>query len=222
MKSDDLLEEPPADDIPSVIVVEVSSASEAALVDMVFGRPGVGERTLPVHGLLELARLSPHALVERCGLSLPDAMRFSAAMELGRRLQTMRARRPARIVTDRDAARFFRPILAPLLHEELWIAALDARNGVRSTRMLARGGLVTTSVTTADVLRAAVDMAAVKFVLAHNHPAGNPMPSLDDRDLTEHIERAANIIGIRLIHHVVLTPGDRWDSLVSQSRTTFR
>ena len=187
-------------------------------MDIVLGMPGVASRVLPVHGLLELGRLSPHAVAERADVSLPEATRLAAAFEIGRRLQAARARRPKRLRTARDVARFFQPQLASLVHEETWVAALDAWGGIRGTRMVCRGGILTGALMLSDVLRAALDMAAVKFAMAHNHPGGDPTPSEDDIYLTSSIEHAAHRIGLEMAHHVIVTPGDRWAAVLGQVR----
>ena len=43
--------------------------------------------------------------------------------------------------------------------------------------------------------------------LCHNHPSGSLRPSREDDCLTEHLDKAAKIMNIRLIDHVILTDG---------------
>ncbi|WP_437628080.1 JAB domain-containing protein [Sorangium sp. So ce1151] len=64
---------------------------------------------------------------------------------------------------SRDVARFFHPTFAPLVHEEVWMAALDAHDRVRGARMVCRGGLLGGSLRAADVLRAAIELGAVAW-----------------------------------------------------------
>jgi DNA repair protein RadC len=218
MSAADKRDSVPVDDAPLILPVDVATATEATLMDMVLGLPGVASRVLPVHGLLELGRLSPFALAERAEVALPEATRLAAAFEMSRRLQIARARRPKRLRTARDVARFFQPQLAPLVHEETWVAALDAWGGIRGTRMVCRGGIITGVLMLSDVLRAALDMAAVKFAMAHNHPGGDPTPSEDDVDTTSAIEHAAHRIGLELTHHVIVTPKGRWAAVMGQVR----
>ncbi|AUX30592.1 uncharacterized protein SOCE836_027010 [Sorangium cellulosum] len=61
--------------------------------------------------------------------------------------------------------------MASLVHEELWIAALDIHGCVRETRLLARGSGDALYVGRSTVLRTALDMAAHGSVLAHTTPA---------------------------------------------------
>ncbi|WP_437653195.1 JAB domain-containing protein [Sorangium sp. So ce1182] len=198
---------------PAATLVDVPTAPEATLVDLVLGIPGAASRVLAMHGLLELGRLTPHALAQRTELALHDAQRLLAALELGRRVHAARSRRTRRLRSPRDIARFFEPMLAHLVHEELWMAALDVHHRVRGVRMLSRGGLGGTLVEQADVLRAALEMAATSFVLCHNHPSGDPKPTDEDVFLTNAVEHAAHLIGIPLADHVIVTPAGRFSSV---------
>lgn len=189
---------------------DVASSTEATLLEMVLGIPGIAPRVLALHGLLELGRLSPVALAERVGIALGEATRLAAAFELGQRCHAARVRRPTRLRTARDVARFFQPRLGPLVHEEVWLAALDSYGGVRGVRMVTRGGLTGGYINTGDIFRAAIEMAAVTFALAHNHPSGNPKPSEADLHFTNALIDGGRIIGLDMLAHVVVTASDRW------------
>jgi DNA repair protein RadC len=193
--------------------IDVPTMPDAALLELVLDLPDPDRRALESDDLSALARLAPVVLAERAEIALKAAIRLAAAFELGRRLHAARTRRPKRLRRPRDVARFFNATLAPLVHEELWIAALDAHNGVRGARMVCRGGLVGAHVRPADVLRAALELGAVAFVMAHNHPSGDPAPSDDDMDLTHAVEHAAHLLGVPLQDHVIVTPAGRFTSV---------
>jgi hypothetical protein len=44
--------------------------------------------------------------------------------------------------------------------------------------------------------------------ILHNHPSGDPAPSREDRDCTNRLASAANIIGIRVLDHIVFGESD--------------
>ncbi|WP_438022006.1 JAB domain-containing protein [Sorangium sp. So ce233] len=192
---------------------DVPAMPDAALLALVLGLPDLGRRPLPVEDLPSLARLAPAVLAERAEIALQAATRLAAAFELGRRLHAARTRRPRRLRRPRDIARFFHATFAPLVHEEVWIAALDAHDRVRGARMVCRGGLLGGAMRAADVLRAALELGAVAFVMAHNHPSGDPAPSEEDVELTHEIEHAAHLIGVPLHDHVIVTPAGRFTSV---------
>ena len=96
------------------------------------------------------------------------------------------------------------PRLATLDHEELWLLAVDGQHGLRAARRVASGGLHGLHVSARDPLRIALREGASAFVLVHNHPSGDPAPSQEDIAFTRTVERAARVIGIPLLDHVVI------------------
>jgi len=44
----------------------------------------------------------------------------------------------------------------------------------------------------------------------HNHPSGDPLPSSEDRALTQRLRQAGKILGIDLLDHVILAAGRYW------------
>ncbi|WP_434048958.1 MULTISPECIES: JAB domain-containing protein [Sorangium] len=197
-------------DAPAETAAELPTATEAALIEMVLGLPGVGPRLLGTAALPALGRLSPAALAERTQIALFDATRLAAAFELGRRYHAARARRGALLTDAARVARYFGPRLASLVHEELWIAALDSHGRVREKRLLARGGADVLYIDRATVLRTALDMAAQSFVLAHNHPSGDPTPTREDEDMTLELRHLAAELHVPLTAHVIVTPSGRY------------
>jgi DNA repair protein RadC len=197
-------------DAPAETAAELPTATEAALLEMVLGLPGVGPRLLGTAALPALGRLSPAALAERTQIALFDATRLAAAFELGRRYHAARARRGALLTDAARVARYFGPRLASLVHEELWIAALDAHGRLRETRLLARGSDDALYVGRSTVLRTALDMAAHSFVLAHHHPSGDPTPTPEDEAMTLELRHLGEELHVPLTAHVIVTPSGRY------------
>ena len=59
-----------------------------------------------------------------------------------------------------------------------------------------------------DILSEAVKINAPKIILVHNHPSGSSRPSLQDIDVTRKLEISANMLGIKLIDHIVIGKGE--------------
>ncbi|MCC6555975.1 MAG: JAB domain-containing protein [Polyangiaceae bacterium] len=195
--------------------VDVPAVTEANLIETILGARGAGEQILMMNGLLGIARLSSIALAERAGISVEQANRLAAAFELGRRMLRAATKKPKRLKTPQDVAAFFAPMLSGIIHEELHIAALDGRGRVRGTRMISRGGIGGAFVKPADVLRGALELGAVSFIMVHNHPSGDPTPSTDDIMLTHEIEHAAHLLGMPLLDHVIVTPAGKFASALN-------
>ncbi len=116
------------------------------------------------------------------------------------------------------AFRVFREVLADLPHEELWIACCDSRANVRSLTRVSQGGSHSTSLTPLDVLRPVVVSGCTAFILAHNHPSGDPTPSSDDYRMTRQVEDAAQVWGMTLLDHIVIG-GNTFRSALGSGRS---
>jgi DNA repair protein RadC len=180
---------------------------------------GTGEKGRPVlrvaaelleqsGGIIGISRLGAHALAQMQGVGLVKAARIAAGFELGRRLLLRTSAMPrTNLASSAEVARWARIRLADLDHEQVWVLALDGRNGLRAARRIAEGGLHGCSLDPRDVLRAVVREAASGFVLVHNHPSGDPTPSQEDIDLTNTVARAASVLGTPLVDHVIIAGG---------------
>jgi len=155
-------------------------------------------------GLEGLSRLGPGGLERISGLGPSKAARLVAAVELGRRVVTRPLSRRARLGSSKDVDDAFRARLADLDQECFWAIALDAKSRPIREIEIARGGLSACPVAPADVFRALVREAAASVIILHNHPSGEPTPSADDVALTERLARAGELLGIRLVDHVVI------------------
>ncbi|MCA9670472.1 MAG: DNA repair protein RadC, partial [Myxococcales bacterium] len=101
--------------------------------------------------------------------------------------------------------RHLRRRLAFLEHEAFVVLCLDARNQVIAEVQVAQGSATSVEVHPREVFMPAVREAAAALIVAHNHPSGDPEPSDDDLHLTERLRRAARLLGIPLLDHLVIT-----------------
>ena len=89
----------------------------------------------------------------------------------------------------------------------MWLLSLDGRNGLKSARRIAQGGMHACALTTRDVLAPALRDAASAIVLVHNHPSGDPRPSPEDVSMTRAVASACEVVGVPLLDHVVVARG---------------
>jgi DNA repair protein RadC len=84
------------------------------------------------------------------------------------------------------------------------VVLLDARQRVLRSEVVSQGTLTASLVHPREVFRPALRDAAAALVLVHNHPSGDPTPSAEDREVTSRLARAGEILGIRVVDHVVV------------------
>lgn len=95
-----------------------------------------------------------------------------------------------------------------------WILHLNARNQVIEKELTAIGTVNTCLVRPADVMRKAVMNGTVAIIAVHNHPSGNPEPSMEDWKLTERLRKSPEILGIQLLDSVIITADGKVKSIM--------
>lgn len=90
---------------------------------------------------------------------------------------------------------------------------LNARYDVLKRVTVSRGGLTSALVHPREVFRPAVLASAAAVILVHNHPSGDPEPSVEDVEITRRLAHAGEILGIPILDHVIVARRDRYISL---------
>jgi len=155
-------------------------------------------------GLHGLARSSGGELARLTGVGAAKAAQVMAALELGRRTVTHAPGARIQLRTPRDAASFLLPSFGSRPCEQFGVVLLDSKHRVLKTTVVATGTLNSTVVEPRDVFREAMLGAAAAVIVFHNHPSGDPTPSVDDIALTRRLGAAGALIGIDLVDHLIL------------------
>lgn len=124
---------------------------------------------------------------------------------------------PGQVRGAADAAALLQPRMVGLLREELWGIYLNRRHAVLSIERLSVGNGAQAIVCPREVFRPAVRRGAAAVIVAHNHPSGDPTPSLEDCRVTTRLLEAGEVLGISLLDHLVMA-GEKWVSMSEAGR----
>lgn len=114
---------------------------------------------------------------------------------------------PRTIRSSRDCAAVLTALLQDEPCEVFGILCLTTRRRVIAYHEVSRGSLDTTIVHPREVFKAALLANASAIILCHNHPSGDPLPSADDRGITQRLRTAGDILGIDVLDHLVIGDG---------------
>jgi DNA repair protein RadC len=167
-------------------------------------------------GLSGLLTATPHSL-RRNGLGPAKAASLLAAVELGRRLAREQLLDHEPLSRPVDVARYLALRYHTSDQEVMGALFLDARSLLLGEREMFRGTLSRISVEPREILRECLQRGASSIYLFHTHPSGDPAPSAEDLLFTRRMAEAAEIVGLRLVDHVVLGNRGRWVSLREKS-----
>lgn len=98
-------------------------------------------------------------------------------------------------------------VLARERVEQFRVLFLDSKNRLIADEAFARGTVNHAPVYPREVVRRALLLHATAIILVHNHPSGDPTPSTSDREMTDQIRAAADLLGIVVHDHVIVGCG---------------
>ena len=157
------------------------------------------------NSLTALSKLEFKQLSSIRGLGTAKAATLLAALELGWRMQGELNSSKSIIIGDStDLFTYMLPMVVDLDHEEVWAIYLSNSNKVICRQRIALGGQTETSVDPRILFRIALENKAVKLSLVHNHPSGNLHPSTSDKQLTQRILAAGELLNIKLVDHLII------------------
>lgn len=129
-----------------------------------------------------------------------------AAVEIYKRQQSQQVER-REIFGSADIYKLMGPLIGDLPNEEFWVISLNQSAKLIKKVRISVGGITQTSADIRLIMRVLIDTGATQFAAVHNHPSGNSRPSNEDKRLTEQLKKAAGLLNIRMIDHVIITNG---------------
>lgn len=129
-----------------------------------------------------------------------------AAVEIYKRQQSQQVER-REIFGSADIYKLMGPLIGDLPNEEFWVISLNQSAKLIKKVRISVGGITQTSADIRLIMRVLIDTRATQFAAVHNHPSGNIRPSNEDKRLTEQLKKAAGLLNIRMIDHVIITNG---------------
>lgn len=112
-----------------------------------------------------------------------------------------------------DAVGIGRRFIEDIDREELIVCCLDTKNQPLSVNVASIGSLNSSIVHPREIFKVAVLSNAASIIVYHNHPSGDTAPSKEDISVTNRLKEAGNIIGIKLIDHIIIGSDGKYTSL---------
>ena len=189
------------------VLIRTGNGSESAI--------GLAERILSYsndnseeNGLKGLMNISPEELMSIPGIGKSKACAITAIGELAKRLTYYGPTERVGISCASEAARLFMEDLRFERKEHFKALLLDAKGKIIFVDEVSIGDLTMAPVHPREVFRNAVKKSAASVILVHNHPSGDPSPSMEDISLTERLVSAGKLMGIKVLDHIIIGDGE--------------
>ena len=193
-----------------------SSLSDAELL-AIFLRTGVpGKSAVDISrdligqfgNLRGVLTASQERICQMPGLGPVKFSYMQAALELGRRFLGEKIQRQGVMNNPESVNDFLSFHLRDRGREIFAILFLDNRHQVIKYEELFYGTLGSASVHPREVIKQVLHHNAAAIIIAHNHPSGVAEPSQSDADITVKIQKALQLIDVRLLDHIIVGDGE--------------
>ena len=151
------------------------------------------------------------------GLGQAKAATVLAALEIGRRIASAKPIEKIHLSCPQDVADFLMPRLRYAAKEQFVVILLNNKNKVIGTEVVSEGSLSSSIVHPREVFAPAILHHAAAIMVAHNHPSGDPKPSIEDEEVTRLLLRSGKVLGIPMIDHVIIGDGNYYSFLENEA-----
>ena len=117
-------------------------------------------------------------------------------------------------------------IVAKIMKEEgridrecLWVLHLNSGNMIIEKELVSMGTVNNSVVHPREVFKKAIINGATCIITVHNHPSGRIKPSPEDIEIWDTLKKAGELLGIKVIENLILTPsGDYYSDATDSKR----
>jgi len=193
---------------------EALSDAELFAIFLRTGTPGenvidMSNRLIAEYGLDKLFECSLKELQKIKGIGPSKAMQILTMTELGKRNKS--SQKPVRFLSS--AKKVFELMdekLKDEKQENFYAILLNNRNHFIKDILITKGVLDASIIDSREIFKPAIKNSAARIILVHNHPSGDPTPSKEDLEVTEKIADVGELLGIKVLDHVIIGKDSYW------------
>ena len=185
--------------------VGIAGLSDKELVKLALrNKPSLFSDSIAEEVLAILNENSDDVLSSLKAVGIDDsiALAVTATLELARRRTTQKGKS---LTTPNDIFHLIRHYAFDNYQEKLVVIAFNGAQEVIFNKVVTQGLLDRTVVHPREVFAEAIKRRASAIIIAHNHPSGCLEPSEADKEITQRLSLAGNILGVKLLDHLIFT-----------------
>lgn len=193
----------------------VSTLSDAELLAIILrtGTKGMDATSLSCEvlksyagkdGVVGLCNVGIHELMKIKGIGKVKAIQIQAIVELAKRLSKGSISERKSFSNPKLIANYYMQDMMHLEVEKVLLVRLDNKCKLICDMIVSQGTVNSSVISPREIIIEALKHRAVFIVIIHNHPSGDPTPSNDDYNFTDRLKRAAEIVDIPLLDHIII------------------
>lgn len=141
------------------------------------------------------------------GIGPAKAAQVKAAMAIAKRFAAIPLTSGQRVRSSRDIFDHLHERLRDRRQETFLLLLLDSKNRIIKDLQISAGSLSSSLVHPREVFAPAIRESAASVIFVHNHPSGDPTPSQEDLEITNRLQEVSNLVGIKVLDHVIIGAG---------------
>ena len=192
-----------------------SSLSDAELLAVIIRTGSRHERSMDVaaavlnystahSGLIGLNYLTMEELMTVKGIGKVKAMQLLCVAELTKRMARVTNEERIHFTRPEIVAEYYMQDMRHLSMEKILLVMLDSKSKFLKEVIVSSGTVNSSLLSPREIFMLALKYEAVNIILLHNHPSGDPTPSKEDIHTTRRMMEAGNLIGIKLMDHIII------------------
>ena len=193
----------------------VSTLSDAELLAIILrtGTKGMDATSLSCEvlksyagkdGIVGLCNVGIHELMKIKGIGKVKAIQIQAIVELAKRLSKGSISERKSFSNPKLIANYYMQDMMHLEVEKVLLVMLDNKCKLICDMIVSQGTVNSSVISPREIIIEALKHRAVFIVIIHNHASGDPTPSNDDYNFTDRLKRAAEIVDIPLLDHIII------------------
>ena len=151
-----------------------------------------------------LQELSLEELMNIKGIGRVKAIQLKAICELSNRMNKPSNYRRIKVTSPKDIVDLLMNDLRFEKQERVKLIILNNKNIILKIMEVSLGGGNSVNIDIRTILAETIKMKAPQIILVHNHPSGDATPSKNDIEVTERLKKASQLLGIKLLDHIVI------------------
>jgi len=139
------------------------------------------------------------------GLGKAKLCSLKAAIEIGRRFGEQEIKgKKIKISSSKGVANLLMPRMRDLKKEVFKVLLLDGQNKLIDICEIEEGSITEAHPIIREIISKALQSFSASIICVHNHPSGDPNPSPEDKDFTEQLRDAGEIMQIKVLDHIII------------------
>ncbi|WP_026660205.1 RadC family protein [Butyrivibrio sp. AC2005] len=155
-------------------------------------------------GISGIRHLTLDDMLSVKGIGEVKAVKLMCIAELSDRIARSRAMKRLDFNNPETVADYYMEKMCNYQREHTVLACLNTQDQLICEYEISVGTVKAAALSPREIFIHAVKNHAVKIILLHNHPSGDPTPSYADLELTEQIRDAGNLLDIKLNDHIII------------------